>query len=52
MDCELSRTISSATPAGRLRLTSMRRFTTASTTATVFVPDCLRMDNITARSPS
>ena len=48
---ELSRTISILYPAGSVLRISSRRSFTASTTAMVFSPDCLRIDNVTVGWP-
>ncbi len=49
---ELSRTTSSLVPSGSERSTSARCAFTASTTLTVFLPDCLTTERTTVRSRS
>ena len=52
IDAELSRTTSSLMPAGSVRFTSSSRLRMVSTTSTVLVPEILRTDITTVRSPS
>ena len=52
MTCELSRTTFSLVPGGRLFSIIAKRSRMASTTATVFWPDCLRIESTTVACPS
>ena len=52
MDPDSSRTTRRLDPGGRLFSTRDRRARTASTTATVFWPDCFRIDSTTLWTPS